>query len=351
MGGPSGPTCGIYRSRTAEFLRRRPARRSDPSWDMNESLDGESANLISDEDQHSGRGESNRRLELPPEWVDDLDATNELVSTIKERMAVLNTMHNKHINQPSFDGGMEQEQEIEICTAEITGYFHKCQKNIQVIAKKGVRAESSSQQALSKNVAAALAKDVQELSMTFRKDQSRYLKRLRGQEDRNRSYGLDGASADSAGSPIDNYEDENYDVDDGFTDEQLDKLKSNTANITQREQEITNIVSSIHELAEIFKDLGSLISEQGTILDRIDYNIEMATHSVSEGRKQLEKAETYQKRSSKKLLILLLVVIIVGMFFAVVFKKKVVDDQGSTTVTSAPTEASRFLLEQDRYRH
>ena len=91
-----------------------------------------------------------------------------------------------------------------------------------------------------------------------------------------------------------------------FNDEQIAALKSNTDQVTQREQEITNIVSSIHELTDIFKDLAQLITEQGSILDRIDYNIEMSVHSVADGRKQLEKAETYQKRSSKKMLILLL---------------------------------------------
>ena len=46
----------------------------------------------------------------------------------------------------------------------------------------------------------------------------------------------------------------------------------------------------IEELAAIFKELAVLVIDQGTILDRIDYNMESAVDSAKEGVKQLEKA-------------------------------------------------------------
>jgi len=47
----------------------------------------------------------------------------------------------------------------------------------------------------------------------------------------------------------------------------------------------------VNDLAGVMKDLSVLIIDQGTVLDRIDYNCEMVAVTVEEGRKQLTKAE------------------------------------------------------------
>ena len=54
----------------------------------------------------------------------------------------------------------------------------------------------------------------------------------------------------------------------------------------------------MNDLATIFKDLSVLVVEQGTILDRIDYNVQEAKENVIEGNKHLEvvrKAEESQR--------------------------------------------------------
>ena len=47
-----------------------------------------------------------------------------------------------------------------------------------------------------------------------------------------------------------------------------------------KDEEIQNLVKSINDLASIFKDLSVLVIEQGTILDRIDYNVQEAKENV-----------------------------------------------------------------------
>jgi len=63
-----------------------------------------------------------------------------------------------------------------------------------------------------------------------------------------------------------------------------------------------------------------LVIEQGTILDRIDYNIEQTMVKVQDGREQLEKAENYSKKAFTIKCILLLFVVIVILTLILIFK-------------------------------
>ncbi|PSS19664.1 Syntaxin-41 like, partial [Actinidia chinensis var. chinensis] len=74
------------------------------------------------------------------------------------------------------------------------------------------------------------------------------------------------------------------------------KLRKSEAFTAEREREIQLVVESVNDLAQIMKDLSVLIINQGTIVDRIDYNIQNVAASVEEGLKQLKKAERTQKQ-------------------------------------------------------
>jgi syntaxin 16 len=100
------------------------------------------------------------------------------------------------------------------------------------------------------------------------------------------------------------------------------QLTSNDAAIMQREREITDIAQGIIELADIFKELQSMIIDQGTLLDRIDYNIERVAVDVKAADKELTVATGYQKKSVKRKIILFLLLLVVGMIILLSVKPK-----------------------------
>lgn len=65
------------------------------------------------------------------------------------------------------------------------------------------------------------------------------------------------------------------------------QLRSNDTAILQREREINDIAKGIIELADIFKELQTMVIDQGTMLDRIDYNVENMAVNVKAAEKEL----------------------------------------------------------------
>jgi syntaxin 16 len=63
-----------------------------------------------------------------------------------------------------------------------------------------------------------------------------------------------------------------------------------------------------------------LVIDQGTILDRIDYNMENAVELAKDGMVHLNKAEDHQKNSLSTKCIILLVLLIIIMVGVLIWK-------------------------------
>lgn len=87
-----------------------------------------------------------------------------------------------------------------------------------------------------------------------------------------------------------------------------------------RDEGISELVSNLNELAVIFKDLSALVVNQGTILDRIDYNLEMAQEHTKKGVVQLLKAEKHQRCTRATTCIMFLIIMIVLLALVFIFK-------------------------------
>ena len=62
-------------------------------------------------------------------------------------------------------------------------------------------------------------------------------------------------------------------------------------NIEQRSNEITQIATSISELADLFRDLGGMIVEQGTVLDSVEYNVQTTARELVGAVEELKVAQ------------------------------------------------------------
>lgn len=94
--------------------------------------------------------------------------------------------------------------------------------------------------------------------------------------------------------------------------------------IEEREREIQNIESGILELNEIFGQIGTLVTEQGTMIDNIESNIASVESNTREADRELVTAADYQRKAGRRaacLMIILVVVVAIVLLAVRIFIK------------------------------
>ncbi|KAL0858035.1 hypothetical protein Bca101_063189 [Brassica carinata] len=255
---------------------------------------------------------------LPPDWVDVSEEISVNIQRARTKMAELGKAHAKAL-MPTFGDGKEDQHQIESLTQEITFLLRKSEKQLQKLSAAGPSEDSN----VRKNVQRSLATDLQFLSMELRKKQSTYLKRLRLQKEETYfvMYDQDGADLEmNLNGSSSRADDDDFD-DILFSEHQMSKIKKSEEISVEREKEIQQVVESVNELAQIMKDLSALVIDQGTIVDRIDYNIQNVASTVDDGLKQLQKAERTQRSGGMVMCASVLVILCFIMLVLLILKE------------------------------
>ncbi|KAI9223815.1 t-SNARE [Blastocladiella britannica] len=333
------------RSRTALFvqLRQSNPRRIDTSSGPGgggarapAGLDSEKVGLISaDDDRPSAGGSSGQHhaaidmptapaAALPPAWVDTVDAIEAQLDRIAQQLAQLEAMHKKQL-LPGFDDRADSDAAIDAAAGQLALAF----KGVQTLIKRfgaappsgrrkpGGAADPPSPQEikLHKNVASRLASRASGLSTQFRSMQSNYLSRLKSRT-------LNTAPLFSLSDDDEDPSTVGGSAAQAFTAAQEQSVARNDVVLVEREREIEAIATTIGEIAELFRDMQNMVVEQGSLLDRIDYNLAETQTNVRKGNQELVVAQGYQVAARKKMMIFLLVLAIVFVILLLAIKRK-----------------------------
>eukprot|EP00299_Pterocystis_sp_00344_P009223 c3805_g1_i1.p1 GENE.c3805_g1_i1~~c3805_g1_i1.p1 ORF type:complete len:316 (-),score=74.07 c3805_g1_i1:44-955(-) len=245
--------------------------------------------------------------DMPPAWVDTVEQTEQCIKRITTRLNDLKEAHGKHL-LVGFDDMDDTEQEVEVLTSELSRLFKTCESKIRFLTTTQKESTGTKNDQVVKNLQSHLAVELSGLYSQFRKMQKQYLSKLRGQE----QIASDFVQVEE--------DDDDYGLM-GFTSDQARLVTLNDEMLRERDAEIAKITQSIEDLAVLFKDLQTLVIDQGTILDRIDYNIEQTQVHVEEAVGQLKKAEKSQKQSKTMLCIYFLLVACGALAMVLIIKK------------------------------
>lgn len=317
---------GATRSRTQIFMRYRDSLRTHnrgprTSTELREFKVHK--NLLAAQSDDEGSAIDARVYSVPPVWVTQVDDMNRDISQIKIKISELTTLSGKAL-LPSFaDDDGDQEELIAQTVQEVSALFKECEKRLKALT--AAKSEGASDESVRKNIERRVAQQLQDLGAEFRRGHKTYLAKLKGQtieEFRpDLSLGAGAPAGAGGGTFFDDEPEEGACADPRFSAAQTLQLVMAERMTEEREKAITQVAESVGELAEVFKEIQVLVIDQGTILDRIDYNIEQAADRVGSAVIELHKANDYQKKSRTMLCIYMLLLLCGFMVIVLILKK------------------------------
>lgn len=320
----------LTRDRTNLFLKHRDAMKNNRRATRGLALETKEfkiqKNLLGAPSDDECSGCDARVYSVPPVWVTAVDDINADVVRIEQKIGELQSLSSQHLLPGFGDDEQEDEERIAETVAEISKLFKECEQRLKEV--KAAKQSGTGDEVVRENIERRVAQQLQDLSIEFRRGHKHYLAKLKGQKIEDFApdlkLGQPAASTSAAGAFA--FDDEPAApecVDPRFSAAQTLQLVMAETMTKEREKAINSVAESVTELAEIFREIQVLVIDQGTVLDRIDFNIEQAADRVGAAVTELKKAETYQKKSKTMLCIYLLLLLCGAMIIILILKKSV----------------------------
>jgi syntaxin 16 len=244
---------------------------------------------------------------------------------IKALLKQLALMHEERLKVSFTVDDSERDQKVQVLTDQISGLFSHSENNLRKIAIVGNGPNDPElpveERKIRLNVMKRLAMEMQLLLKQFRSTQEKYITRVKGLSTLGSDIVPTETSESGEGISMDKLSPAAL--------QQLDTLEQQGK---LRHEDILKLTRTINDLAQLFNQLNLLVVEQGTVLDRIDKNLEMTLTRAQEGNKTLKKAEK-TSRAPKMLICIALLLIMAVILLIIVINKY--SSSSSTTSTSS----------------
>lgn len=280
---------------------------------------------------------------LAPSIFDISQSLDDTLASIKLRTNDLSSLYKKLlITRDSEKAALEKS--IEDLNYTITKMFEACYvpiKKLEFLQKNYVRLKlnyTPDELVIIENYKKLYAVRIQESLLVFRNLQNNYIKFLRDDDYDNDDDTRQLLSGTASSNQVALLEESSSNIE-SYSRQALQQAQQQIQNnpnsqiLASREREISKLAMGILEISTIFKEMETLVVDQGSMLDRIDYNLAQAAEDLRQSDRELIKAQGYQKRTTKCKIIFLLSLIVLALFIVVVVKP-----HGKTTVVEKPAE-------------
>ena len=245
-------------------------------------------------------------------FVESYKKVNNILDELLTNYASLKSFQQERIKPKFIDEEIENkriDKEIDKLIIKMMKKIKFCEALTKMIKNKKNETNTILEK-VKNNIKLFLVTRIQNFSNEFRKNEQQYLKYLK-------EMGVVINSNNENNNSNDLLTNNDDDEKKNFLYTQEDDLHSQ---IKKRDEDISVLVKSINELSVIFKDLQNIVQEQGTILDRIDYNINISYENSQKGLQSIKKADEHHKDSCFRNAILLLFIIIFVETIMIIYK-------------------------------